>query len=353
MSPDDPPPATPLQRRETHRHRRSGSLSRAELRRFGARRLIRTLFALVVVGYLVLVPLIALTQFARTTPSELAAARAEVDRIVADQARWHAQCLESPPPDAPEELTPEEICGPRPTPEQFVVEDFLPRRPFVLAKDLTGGATAVAVAMAALSFIVGATWIGAEWSAKTMNALLFWETRRLRVVAVKAAVLAGAVALGAAVAQAVWLGSAWLIAATRGSTSPRPPAFWTDHVALVGRGTLLAVLVALIGFAVAHLTRGTGAALAVAFVYFAILENAANLIRHQWGEYLLTINIAALLSHGGVAVYRPGQSVDADGQVVDGTEVMIGNLHGAVVIGAAAAVLLALGAVLFQRRDLS
>lgn len=347
-----PPLAT--RRRDTRRSRRAGSLWRAELRRFRARRLIRVMLALAVLGYLVVVPLIAVTQFARTTATELAAARAEVDRMVAEQARYREQCLASPPPpDAPEGATPEELCGPALTADDLVVEDFLPRRPFRLATAHLPGAVAVGVAGAVLFFVIGATWVGAEWSARTMAALLFWETRRIRVLTVKAVVLGAVTALLAAFAQAMWVGSAWVIATTRGTTSPLPPGFWTDAVQLAGRAVLLAVLAALIGFAVAHLTRGTGAALGAGFVYFAVVEIAVGVLLPRWEEWRLTVNVAALLLPGGLTVFVPGRGVNAQGQVVEATEVVVGNLHGALVIGGLAAALLLLGAVAFRRRDLT
>jgi len=340
-------------RRDSRSSQRSGSLLKAELRRWRGRRFIRLLLALALLGYLVVVPLIAFTQFARTTPAELTEARVEVDRIVAEQATFREQCLANPPPDAPEGMTPEEACGPALTAADLRVEDYLPRRPFLFTEALPVGAIAVGVGVAALFFVIGATWVGAEWSARTMSALLFWETRRLRVLAVKVVVLAAATALTAAFAQALWAGSAWLIAGTRGSTSGRPARFWTDAAQNSGRAVLLAVLVALIGFGVAHLTRGTGAALGVGFVYFAVAETAVNVVRPVWQEWLLTRNVAALLLPDGMTIFRPGRQVDNAGQVVEGVEVVIGHLHGAAVIGGLAAVLLLVGAVLFRRRDLT
>jgi ABC-2 type transport system permease protein len=340
-------------RRDSRSSRRSGSLLKAELRRWRGRRFIRLLLALALLGYLVVVPLIAYTQFARTTPAELTEARSAVDRIVAEQAAFREQCLANPPSDAPEGMTPEEVCGPAMTAADVNAADFLPRRPFVFTEALQVGTIAVGVAVAALFFVIGATWVGAEWSARTMTALLFWETRRLRVLAVKVVVLAAAAALTAAFAQALWAGSAWLIASTRGTTSGRPARFWTDAAQNSGRAVLLAVLVALIGFGVAHLTRGTGAALGVGFVYFAVAETAVNVVRPVWQEWLVTRNVAALLLPDGITIFRPGRQVDDAGQVVEGVEVVIGNLHGAALIGGLAVVLLLVGAVLFLRRDLT
>jgi hypothetical protein len=330
-------------------------LLRAELHRFVSRRFIRWLLGLAILGYAGLVPLIAYTQFERTTPAVRAEAQREVDRIVAEQNQYRAACLKNPlPSDAPKGMTPEEFCGPAGNPADLQVDQFLPRQPFVLGDALQPGALAVGAATAALLFVIGATWIGAEWSARTMTALLFWETRRLRVLTVKVFVLTLVAGVIGALAQAVWIGSAWAIASTRGTTSGLPKHFWSDVAALDGRCTLLAVLVALIGFAVAHLVRYTGAALGVGFVYFAIVENAVGGVRPGWQPWLLSTNAAALVLKGGITLAVPGTSVDRQsGQVQDYHDVTVSNLHGGLVFGGVTLALLLVGAWLFRRRDLT
>ena len=49
---------------------------------------------------------------------------------------------------------------------------------------------------AALAVAIGATWIGAEWSSRTIVALLFWVPRRLQVMAATLAVLGDFVPMG-------------------------------------------------------------------------------------------------------------------------------------------------------------
>lgn len=356
--PAAPPPSQGSRRRARHEagHApRGGGLLRAELHRFAARRFIQLLLLLAVAGYAVTVPLVAWTQFARTTPELRAQAQQEIDRLVAESERFRQDCLTQPlPPDVPEGTTVEDWCGPPADPSQFSPNDFLPKASFDVAEALQPGALAVGVAVAALFFVVGATWIGAEWNARTMMALLFWETRRLRVLLTKAVVLVLAAALFSASAQAVWIGSAFAIGRLRGTTGPLPATFWPDVAALGGRLVLVAVLVALIGFGVAHLIRSTGAALGVGFVYFAVVETAVQGVRPAWSEWLLSTNVAALAVKGGTTIFVPGTTVDDEsGQFVEFVERNVSNLHGGLVIGTVTLLLLVVGAVVFRRRDLT
>lgn len=352
------PPQDPAYRRtrehggrSAERPGRLGDLFLAELHRFSARRFLRWLLGLAVLGYVVVVPVVGLTQFAKTDDTVLAQARAEVARIVAEQNRYREECLKQTPPPG---MTAEEACPPVANPADYPVDQFLPKRPFVLADALQPGSLAVGVAVAALLFVVGATWIGAEWSARTMMALLFWETRRLRVLAVKSAVLVLVAAVFATLAQLAWVVTARGLAAARGTAAGLPKGFWTDVAQVGARTVLLGVVVALLGMAVAHLIRGTGAALGVGFVYFVVVENAVGIFRPGWREWLLSTNAAALVLKGGTTVSVPSRTIDqTNGQVTEFVEKNVSNLHGGLVLGGVALALLVVGGWLFRRRDLT
>ena len=211
----------------------------------------------------------------------------------------------------------------------------------------------IAVATAAIAFVIGATWIGAEWSSRSIVALLFWEPRRVKVMLTKLAVLAATAAGLGVVAQAVWALAARVLAATRGSTTA-PPGFWGDLAASAGRSVLLVVLVSLLGFAFANVIRNTAAALGVGFVYFVLLENAVRAARPAWQEWLLSTNAAALVQDGGTSFFVYGQVTDANGivQFTD-RQVLVSNLHGGLVLTVVTLLVVALGVLLFARRDLT
>lgn len=329
-----------------------GGLARAEVRRFRSRRFIRFLLVLAAAGYLLAVGLAAASEFGKTTPERLAAAQRSVERVVEEQNRYHQQCLDEP--GRPAGFPDEQFCGPPPTADQFRAEDFLDKKPFLLADGLPAGALVVAAATSALAFLIGATYIGAEWSSRSIVALLFWEPRRLKVIGVKLGVVAAAAALLGVTTQLLWWGTAYVMAATLGRTGPLPDGFYGGLLAQQGRAVLLVMLAALLGFGLSNLVRNTGAALGVGFVYFAVVETAVRGIRGAWQQWLVTDNALALVQQGGhrLFLYDEGFVDEQGGFVSSGRELVLSNLQGALVLGVVTAALVAVGAALFVRRDL-
>jgi hypothetical protein len=329
-------------------------LLRAELHRFRSRRFLQVLAGLSVLGWIV-ATVISLTQFGVPDDGDRAAARAEIDRIVADQEIFREQCLEDPEEiyggPLPEGTSPEEMCGPPMTAADFNVEDFIGKAPFDLASLGTVGAVAFAVAAAVVAFIVGSTWIGAEWSSRSLVALLFWVPQRLRVMAAKITVLVLGAALFGVLAQAGWLLMAWILRAAVGTDDPLPDDFWGEVLALQGRSVLLTVLIALLGFGLTNLVRNTGAALGIGFVYFAVMETALRAFQPSWEPWLLSTNAAGLLAPGGIEIPDyDNVTVGPDGATGPSIYVLE-NLQAGIFLAAVAAVIVGAGVVLFARRD--
>lgn len=323
-----------------------GSLLRAELHRFRSRRFIVVLLLLAVAVFLVVCG-IASTQFEKASASTRAESERRLAQVLQDSERGRQQCLMS----VPTGQDPVQFCGEPLTADQVRAEDFIDKRPFSLARDGLDLAPGVAGATAALLFVIGATWVGAEWSTRSMVALLFWEPRRFKVITTKLGVLLGVAAVVSATAQVMWLLASKLLAATRGDSTV-PDGFYGDLLGTAGRGVALGVLIAALGFSIAGLVRNTGAALGVAFVYFVVVENAVRIARPHWTDLLVSTNVGALLSKGGLSYYEDGQYVDSQGALQPGKEIVLSNLHGAVVLGVVVGVLTAAGLWLFQRRDL-
>jgi ABC-type transport system involved in multi-copper enzyme maturation permease subunit len=329
---------------------RFGGLVRAEVQRFTARRFIRVLLALAVLGMFAVLA-ITLTQFGSTTPERLAEARDRVQETVAVQEGFRQQCLADP--SRPADVDPDAYCGAPLQAADLRVEDFLDPQPFPMAAAGPNGAVAFSAAAAVLAFLLGATFVGAEWSSRSIVALLFWETRRTRVMAAKLLVVAAAGLLLGGLAQLAWLGIAGLLQAVAGDGAPLPDGFWPELLALQGRGVLLAVLAGLLGFGLTNLVRNTGATLGLGFVYFAVVETAVRVVRPTWQPWLLTNTAAGLVLPGGVPLYTYVQRVDAQGNLgSESVEYLLGNLQAGSYLLAVTAVITVVGIVLFARRDL-
>ncbi|HEX8003253.1 MAG TPA: hypothetical protein VF519_11220 [Mycobacteriales bacterium] len=247
-------------------------LLRAEVRRLLSRRLFRIL-ALVFLGLMLLVQVVGAVKSREESAMERAA-NAEAQHFCAEAQQRG-------------ELAPGESC-----------DDFVPYHPrYETRRALPGAVAAVSGATIVLAFVAGASGVGADWSAGTMQALLFWEPRRGRVILAKAAALVGVVVAFAVAAQALAFGTTFLVAAARGTNDGATSGFVISQALGAGRGVLVAVFLGLLGFAIAGLARHTGAALGASFVYL-VGEQVIGSVFVGWNRYLLTRTIAAALANG-------------------------------------------------------
>lgn len=328
---------------------RRGSLLRTEFARLRARRFIQVLIGLALLGFVVL-SVVAFTQYSKPTAEVLADAQARLEQDIDLAEQFREECLaeESIPEDEREFA-----CGPPLQEQGYVLDNYIDKRPFTLTDDLPGGALAVAAASAMLGFVIGATYVGAEWSTRSIVALLFWEPRRLRVIGIKTGVAAGAAATLGLVGQLAWLGIAQLLARTRGTTTEVPDGFWADYAGQGFRAVMLVVIATLLGFGLANLLRNTGAALGVGFAYFAVVETALRGLIPRTQPFLISESALALIQQGGISIFMFGATVDEEtGSFTEFAEIVVSNLRGGLTLSAYLLVLLGLGTWLFRRRDL-
>ena len=300
-------------------------LCRSELHRLLVRRLTHVL-VIVYVAFIVLVMVIAFGQHSKDPNAGQAAAERE-------QAQQVQECLrmKSAPPEASEAPSPR---GPADC-ESIVVS----------ADDKRWGATDTLDAVkgfivfgALLGFLLGASAGGAEWAAGTLQALLFWEPRRIRVMVAKAIALAGVVAGLGVIGQVFTVAGSWLLTITRGTTDGYTSDAWRQILGAQGRGLALLVLAAITAFSVSSLTRHTTAALGAAFAYLVIAEPLLLWWKPGLLRYLFGPNLGALID---------GRLKDDDSGIVI-TAGSAGLMMGLYALG-----LLAIATTLFQRRDVT
>ena len=319
-------------------------LLRAEAHRFLARRFIRVLFLLAGLGWGAAL-VIGLLNYAPASPERLAAAEEQRQEAVQQSIEGRELCLTET--TRPDDVPVDEWCGPPVVAEDFELEWFLSPPPFSFAVDGEAGAVAAAAVASVLVFLVAGTFVGAEWSSRSIVALLFWETRRPRVLGAKIAVVAAASAVLGVVAQLAWLAMAGVWQAIAGDDTPLPDGFWSDLLATSGRGVLLTVFAGLLGFGLTNLVRNTGATMGLGFVYFAVVETAVRVLQPSWQPWLLTNNATALVMPDGITLYVP-----SEGNGFSDVEYVLGNLQAGVFLAVVTALVLAVGIALFSRRDL-
>ena len=322
---------------------RFGGLLRAEFHRFTARRFIQVLLGLAVLAWFGVLA-IGFANFQAATPERIAAAEQARQEQVDMSNGYREECLTLA--DVPADMTPDQYCGPVTTAEDLELTWFLDPAPFSLGGDGPSGAVAFAAAASVLAFLVAGTYVGAEWSSRSMSALLFWETRRARVMGAKIAVVAAAALVVGVVAQLSWLALASIWQATVGDGVDLPDGFWAQLLGAQWRGVLLTVCAGLLGFGLTNLVRNTGAALGAGFVYFAVVENAIRAIEPAWQPWLLTNNAAALVLPDGLELYTGYDPITGES-----TEYLLGNLQAGVCMGIVTVVVVGAGVVLFSRRD--
>jgi ABC-type transport system involved in multi-copper enzyme maturation permease subunit len=121
----------------------------------------------------------------------------------------------------------------------------------------------VIVVLAGLAMLIGATFVGADWASGSMSNQLLFESRRLRVYAAKAAAVLLVGLVLSLVVLSLWWTVLGQVAAHRDLTTSA--ATWADIRGAVVRGSLLAALAGVGGYAMTMLFRSTVATLGVLF----------------------------------------------------------------------------------------
>lgn len=314
------------------------SLIRSEARRFTSRRLMRVM-AIVFLGLLVLV-LGRLAQVSRAdTPENRARQVQEFERQVEEARR---QCER----DVANGLAPPGFdCAGFDAGEPYVQDLRLHAR-----DALPAGVRAIAVAVAIFAFVAGASYVGGDWHHGTMQALLFWEPRRPRVVLAKGVAAAAVPVAFMLVMQVLTYAALWLTGATRGTTEGVTAGLHMSNLLTLGRGAILVAFVSLAGYAMAGLARYTVAAVVVGFVYFAILENILRNLRPGWQRYFVLENVIALLNKKvQVAPAKGGALFDFFGQ----ESYALTATRATLTLGLYLAIMIGGFYVLFTRRDVT
>lgn len=260
------------------------NLARAELHRFFARRFARMMILFI----LVLLGAIAVGYAATSQPitaEARAAARAQAQAQIDEQNRYleaeYQRCLSGQNSEQGKDFPPGFNCEDIRVRNTFDVdeyaESFLPHQ-FNFVREADGVLYLAAAVLCMFAFVVGASFVGAEWTSGGMTNLLLWRPRRLPLLTTKLGTGLAGIAAVCVGALALWIATLWTIAVTRGSTAGATPGFWRSEALTSLRVLGLALAAAAIGFALASLGRHTAMALGVFIGYLLTFELGARIV---------------------------------------------------------------------------
>lgn len=298
---------------------------RVELRRLFARRLIKALILLAVMGCLVGA---VITFF--TSAGTDAIAQAEQQHQMMFERCQRGEFFG--PGEFPEgSESKEAFC------EEAVPSAAELSSSFVYERMGEEGLLGTAPLLMIIGMLIGASFIGAEWQAGTMTTLLTWEPRRLRVIASKMlAAVTGAISI-VFLLQAFLLLVLLPVAIARGTTEGVDADWIVQAAATAGRISLGAGICTLLGFSIATIGRNTAAALGAGFAYFAIIESLLRGFKPQWQPWFVADNLIALVVDDPLQTQEIGHTA----------------LEGGLLVAAYAALLFVIAALFFRQRDVT
>jgi hypothetical protein len=256
------------------------NLVRAEFSRLFARRT-TVVMVLVIAALLALIAMGFGLSSSKPTPAELDRARVTA---AAAQATWdenRRECLDvargviTAPTD--HRYPPNCDYGERPTADQFLNYGFSFRREWEALY------YTAAIILTLFGFVIGASFVGAEWTSGGMTNLLLWRPQRLTVLGTKLGVVLGGV-LALAVGYLVAWTLAFLgVATTSGVIGEMDAAEISSLLLAFVRVVLIAVVGAALGFALAAIGRHTAMALGVGIAYLIAYELGTLIIFNMIG----------------------------------------------------------------------
>lgn len=201
-----------------------------------------------------------------------------------------------------------------------------------------------------LPMTMATTFVAAEHSTGAISNWLTFEPRRLRVWAGKvAAASIGAVPAAAALLGLV-VGGTYLAYSLQGLETDLAPGAWQEILWTFLRLVALGVMGALAGCALGFLLRHSAAVLGAVIGYAIVVEGILRNVVPALAPWTVGQNANAWAQYG-VAYWVQECTVGPTGQSCQGVERLLTFGHSAAYLLIASAVLLAVSALVFRRRD--
>jgi ABC-2 type transport system permease protein len=279
------------------------SLYTAETRRLVKRRFVKIL----VMGTLVVLAAVAAGMFftnQKLGPEQVASAQAQAteqyQRSVQETAQAKQQCEALPAAARTGQFPANCDDLGTPSPDDFQAQWFLPST-FDFRENFPAMITTLAALLALAAFVIGASFVGAEWHTGGMMNLLLWRPQRLRVLGTKLAALLVSLTVLTAVVSAAWTGVFALIAQQRGTTAKMTSGAWQSIGLTEVRALALVLVAGALGFGLASIGRHTAVALGVVVGLVVVFQfglgTVLSMASVRFAEaYLLPFWVAAWLN---------------------------------------------------------
>jgi ABC-2 type transport system permease protein len=328
-------------------------LLRAEWTRLFSRRV--TLVTLVLIATLLAFLTFGFT-LTRSNPTaeeiRVAGKRAEAAAVIYDRNVALCEAVQSGTQTAPPGQDFPRGCdyGSRPT------TDSLLEFGFSFARQWPQLFTTAAIVLTVAGFVLGASFVGVEWSSGGMLNLLLWAPRRWAVLAGKLVAACAGIALVSVVYLAAWTGAFMAVDALGDSVSVMTLGDWTSLLITAVRVAMLAMAGTALGFAIASMGRHTSTALGVGIAYLLIYELGGIILFQLIGgtdysaKYRLSSWVSAWMNKSYAFESNPAYC-DDKGCVAASTTQLGGWPQAGLVIGLVVAVLLTGAFASMRRRD--
>ncbi len=202
-----------------------------------------------------------------------------------------------------------------------------------------------------LGVALAASLGGADWSAGTMTTLLTWEPRRIRVLLIRAVVVALVVAFVTLFLQGVLLGAFRVAVALRGTSVGAPPGLLGTAAQTGLRVAVVAVGFGLVALAVATVGRSTVAALGVLFGYLVLFEGVIAGLRPSIQDRLLVRAGGVIVSQQ--PIYDQSRESFSSSGSFTLPPVLLGLTEAWIVAAVYVVVLMVLALLVFRARDVN
>ncbi len=198
----------------------------------------------------------------------------------------------------------------------------------------------------AVATVVGASFIGAEYAAATIETTLLWEPRRRRVLSAKLVVAA----VSAFLIHVLLLGVLVLVMVPsglwRGTFAGADSDFWLGMLGVIVRGGLIAAAIAAIALSISTMTRGTVGGVVALLGYIAVSPTIGFTLMRAFRPFDLTENMGAFANGGEVSRFVRTDDGWFESVYSHGAGVAL------LIVGVYVAIAVALAMAVFARRDI-